>query len=143
MREFFLFGCAASDAAREIEICRALAGTPFVAGFEQRQDELLERLHKQLREKTYRPAPVKRVAIPKLGGGTRNLGIPSVRDRVVQQALVQKMNPIFEPLFADCSFGYRPGRSPHMAMRKVWQEIQEGNFWILDADLRAYLEGTA
>ena len=65
-----------------------------VAGFEQRQDELLERLHKQLREKTYRPSPVKRVAIPKLGGGTRNLGIPSVRDRVVQQALVQKMNPI-------------------------------------------------
>src|SRR5262249_56422118 len=48
------------------------------------------------------------------------------------------MNPIFEPLFADCSFGYRPGRSPHMAMRKVWREIQEGNFWIFDADLRAY-----
>jgi len=111
-----------------------------VAGFEQRQDELLERLHKQLREKTYRPSPVKRVAIPKLGGGTRNLGIPSVRDRVVQQALVQKMNPIFDPLFADCSFGYRPGRSPHMAMRKVWREIQEGNFWILDADLRAYFD---
>src|SRR6201987_4038269 len=111
-----------------------------VAGFEQRQDELLEKLHKQLREKTYRPSPVKRVAIPKLGGGTRNLGIPSVRDRVVQQALVQKMNPIFEPLFADCSFGYRPGRSPHMAMRKVWREIQEGNFWILDADLRAYFD---
>jgi group II intron reverse transcriptase/maturase len=83
---------------------------------------------------------VKRVAIPKLGGGTRNLGIPSVRDRVVQQALVQKMNPIFEPLFADCSLGYRPGRSPHMAMRKVWREIQEGNFWILDADLRAYFD---
>ena len=111
-----------------------------VAGFEQRQDKLLEGLHQQLREKTYRPSPVKRVAIPKLGGGTRNLGIPSVRDRVVQQALVQKMNPIFEPLFADCSFGYRPGRSPHMAMRKVWREIQEGNFWILDADLRAYFD---
>ena len=114
-----------------------------VAGFEQRQDELLERLHKQLREKTYRPSPVKRVAIPKLGGGTRNLGIPSVRDRVVQQALVQKMNPIFEPLFADCSLGYRPGRSPHMAMRKVWREIQEGNFWILDTDLRADLEAAS
>ena len=62
---------------------------------------------------------------------------------MVQQALVQKMNPIFEPLFADCSFGYRPGRSPHMAMRKVWREIQEGNFWILDADLRADLEAAS
>ena len=60
---------------------------------------------------------------------------------MVQQALVQKINPIFEPLFADCSFGYRPGRSPHMAMRKVWREIQEGNFWISDADLRAYFDG--
>jgi RNA-directed DNA polymerase len=66
--------------------------------------------------------------------------VPSVADRVVQQALVQKMTPIFEPLFADCSFGYRPGRSPHMAMRKVWREINEGNLWILDADLRSYLD---
>jgi RNA-directed DNA polymerase len=70
----------------------------------------------------------------------RNLGIPSVIDRVVQQALVQKMEPIFEPLFADCSFGYRPGRSPHLAMRKVWCEINEGNLWILDADLKSYFD---
>jgi group II intron reverse transcriptase/maturase len=101
---------------------------------------LLARLHEQLRDRTYRPRAVKRVAIPKAGGGTRNLGIPSVIDRVVQQALVQKMMPIFEPLFADCSFGYRPGRSPHMAMRKVWREINEGNLWILDADLRSYFD---
>jgi RNA-directed DNA polymerase len=111
-----------------------------IAAFTERQDELLARLHEQLRDRSYRPRAVKRVAIPKAGGGTRNLGIPSVADRVVQQALVQKMTPIFEPLFADCSFGYRPGRSPHMAMRKVWREINEGNLWILDADLRSYFD---
>lgn len=111
-----------------------------ITDFEERQEEYLTRLHSQLRDQTYRPRPVKRIAIAKLGGGTRNLGIPSVRDRVVQQALVQKMNPIFEPLFADCSFGYRPGRSPHMAMRKIWRELNEGNLWILDADLRAYFD---
>ena len=66
--------------------------------------------------------------------------VPSVCDRIVQQALVQKMNPIFEPLFANCSFGYRPGRSPHKAMRKVWREINEGNLWILDADLKSYFD---
>jgi RNA-directed DNA polymerase len=111
-----------------------------IAAFTEREEELIAKLHEQLRDRTYRPRAVKRVAIPKAGGGTRNLGIPSVADRVVQQALVQKMTPIFEPLFADCSFGYRPGRSPHMAMRKVWREINEGNLWILDADLRSYFD---
>jgi RNA-directed DNA polymerase len=111
-----------------------------IAAFTSREDDLLRQLHRQLRDGSYRPSPVKRVAIPKLGGGTRNLGIPPVVDRVVQQALAQKMLPIFEPLFADCSFGYRLGRSPHMAMRRVWCEINEGNLWILDADLRSYFD---
>src|SRR4029078_623128 len=80
------------------------------------------------------------VGIPKPDGGLRKLGIPSVTDRGGQQARGQRMDPLFEPYFADCSFGYRPGRSPHMAMRKVWQEINEGNFWILDADIRAFFD---
>ena len=111
-----------------------------VTAFEERAGEHLVTLNSQLRDGTYRPRPVKRVAIAKSDGGTRNLGIPCVRDRVVQQAMVQKMTPIFEPLFADCSFGYRPGRSPHMAMRKVWGEINEGNLWVVDADLRSYFD---
>ena len=111
-----------------------------IAAFADREEERLAALHRKLRDRSYRPSPVKRVGIPKPDGGLRKLGIPSVTDRVVQQALVQKMAPIFEPHFADCSFGYRPGRSPHMAMRKVWREINEGNFWILDADIRAFFD---
>ena len=108
--------------------------------FEERQAELPGHAARKPARPDLSTRPVKRVAIAKPGGGTRNLGIPSVTDRVVQQALVQKMNPIFEPLFADCSFGYRPGRSPQMAMRKMWREINEGNLWILDADLRSFFD---
>jgi len=107
-----------------------------ITAFSEREDELLAQLHERLRNRTYRPQPVKRVAIPKAGGGIRNLGIPSVADRIVQQALVQKMTPIFEPLLADCSFGYRPGRSPHKATRKVWREIN-GN-WELDSGFPSF-----
>ena len=79
-----------------------------IAAFANREEERLAALHRKLRDRSYRPTPVKRVGIPKPDGGVRKLGIPSVTDRVVQQALVQKMAPIFEPHFADCSFGYRP-----------------------------------
>ena len=61
-------------------------------------------------------------------------------DRVCQQALVQRLEPIFEPQMRDCSFGYRAGRSPHKAMRKVWRERHAGNVWIVDADLRQYFD---
>ena len=111
-----------------------------IEAFEARQDELLDLLHQKLRDDSYAPKPVKRVTIDKSDGGSRKLGIPSVMDRVVQQALVQRMEPIFEPTFADGSFGYRPGRSPHMAMRQVWRDINAGHVWILDADLRQFFD---
>jgi RNA-directed DNA polymerase len=111
-----------------------------VAEFEEGKGYYLDLLHRKLREGTYRPQPVKRVEIPKSDGGVRKLGIPAVMDRVCQQALVQRMEPIFEPGFQDCSFGYRLGRSPHDAMRKVWQELNEGNVWIVDADLRQFFD---
>jgi RNA-directed DNA polymerase len=108
--------------------------------FEACRDYYLDLLHRKLRDGTYRPKPVKRVEISKSDGGTRKLGIPSVLDRVVQQALVQRMEPIFEPMFMDCSFGYRKGRSLHGAMRKIWGELNAGYFWVVEADLRQFFD---
>jgi RNA-directed DNA polymerase len=111
-----------------------------IAQFEARQEFYLDLLHRKLREGTYWPQPVKRVEIPKSKGGVRKLGIPAVLDRVCQQALVQRMEPIFEPTFLDSAFGYRRGRSPHDAMRQVWGELNKGNVWIVDADLRQFFD---
>lgn len=111
-----------------------------ISRFEEHKGHYLDTLHRKLREGTYRPKPVRRVEIPKPAGGVRKLGIPAIFDRVCQQALVQRMEPIFEPNFADCSFGYRPGRSPHMAMREVWKALMAGYEWIVDADLRKFFD---
>lgn len=111
-----------------------------ITQFEERKTSYLDLVQRKLREGTYQPHPVKRVEIAKADGGVRKLGIPTVLDRVVQQALVQRMEPIFAPQFLECSFGYRKGRSPHSALRKVWQELQAGDHWIVDADLRAYFD---
>lgn len=111
-----------------------------IAAFEERKEYYLELLHRKLRDGTYQPKPVKRVEIAKSDGGIGKLGIPAVLDRVCQQALVQRMGPIFEPTFLDSSYGYRPGRSPHDAMRKVWQELNAGDGWIVDADLRQFFD---
>ena len=111
-----------------------------IAAFDEVAGEELERLYKELKENTYKSLPVRRVYIPKRGkpGEERPLGIPAIRDRICQQALKNRLEPIFEPEFNDCSFGYRPGRSPHDAMRKIWLEIMAGYHWILDADLKDY-----
>lgn len=111
-----------------------------IAAFEARKDHYLEVLQQRLREGTYQPKPVKRVEMGKSDGGKRQLGIPTIFDRVCQQALVQRMEPIFEPTFLDCNFGYRKGRSPHQAMRQVWQELQAGKVWIVDADIRQFFD---
>lgn len=111
-----------------------------ISSLEVKIEEELQKLHEELKMAEYKPLPVKRVYIEKQGkvGEKRPLGIPTIRDRVCQQALKNRLEPIFEEFFNDCSFGYRPNRSPHMAMRKIWREINEGNEWIVDGDLRDY-----
>src|SRR5215468_8415952 len=111
-----------------------------MAAFAAQQNQQLERLHGELKENAYQPLPVRQVPIEKRDkpGEYRMLGIPAIYDRVCQQALLNRLEPIFEPLFDEASFGYRRGRSTKDAMRKVWKEIDSGSEWIVDADLRDF-----
>jgi group II intron reverse transcriptase/maturase len=108
--------------------------------FEAQLGPQLDRLHRELKEDTYRPQPVRQHPIEKRDkpGEYRMLGIPTIYDRVCQQALLNRLQPIFEPVFDDASFGYRPGRSTRDALRKIWKEIHRGSEWIVDADLRDF-----
>lgn len=104
--------------------------------FEREHGRYLMVLQQRLAGGCYRPQPVRRVEIDKPGSaGKRPLGIPTVMDRVCQQALRQVLEPIFEPVFSEVSFGFRPGRSAHMAMRRIWGQLQAGGKWIVDADI--------
>jgi group II intron reverse transcriptase/maturase len=108
--------------------------------FAAQLDQQLDRLQSELKEDTYQPQPVRQVQIPKAGkpGEFRMLGVPTIFDRVCQQALLNRLEPIFEPVFDEANFGYRRGRSTKDAMRKVWKEIQGGREWIVDADLKDF-----
>jgi len=127
--------------ARAFEKVRRAQGAPGVDGqtihdFESGLSDELTRLINELRTKTYQPQPVRRVTIPKAGGGERNLGIPAVRDRVVQQALLDILQPIFDPEFHPSSYGYRPGRSCQQAVAKATMFIRQYNrHWAVDMDL--------
>jgi RNA-directed DNA polymerase len=112
-----------------------------IADFEANLDEELSRLQQELSNWTYQPSPVRRVEIPKLGGkGMRLLGIPTVRDRVVQATLKLLLEPIFDPHFSPNSYGFRPGRSQHQAVEAAQRMVNSGKPYVVDIDLWKFFD---
>ena len=102
--------------------------------------EQMPSLLAELQGGLYRPGAVRGVSIPKPGGGERDLGIPNVLDRMVQQALLQAMTPVFDPEFSDSSHGFRPGRTAHGALQQVRTSLREGMDWVVNVDLRKFFD---
>jgi RNA-directed DNA polymerase len=111
-----------------------------IACFATKQEQYLSELQEASKNGTYQPLPVKRVYIPKSDGTQRPLGIPAVKDRVVQAALKMVIEPIFEREFAGHSYGFRPGRGCKDALRSVDGALKEGKVWVVDADLKSYFD---
>ena len=120
-------------------------GAPGIDGM--KVEELPDHLRKhwegiraKLDRGSYVPSPVKRIEIPKANGGVRQLGIPTVLDRLIQQAVHQTLSPIFEPTFSPHSYGFRPGRNAHDAVKAAREYIETGNSWVVDIDLERFFD---
>lgn len=124
---------------------RSNKGAPGVDGMtvEALPDHLKahwESIRAKLEAGTYRPSPVRRVEIPKPNGGVRLIGIPTVQDRLIQQAMHQILSQEYEPRFSEHSYGFRPGRSAHDAVKAARENIEAGNTWVVDIDLAKFFD---
>lgn len=131
-----------AEALRRVERNAGAAGIDGMSAEELRSwlTDHWPLVRSQLDAGTYRPRPVKRVMIPKPSGGQRPLGVPTVLDRLIQQAVLQVLSPLFDPWFSVRSFGFRPGRSAHQAVEAARQSIADGAAWVVDLDLDAFFD---
>src|SRR5580700_5955384 len=129
-------------AFRNVRRNRGAAGVDreSIDAFESNLEDNLLALMRRLKEGTYMPLPLRRVHIPKGPGQTRPLGIPAVRDRVAQEVLRQLLSPLFERVFHDDSYGFRPGRNCHQAVERVLELHRQGYVHVLDADIKGFFD---
>jgi len=137
--------CERQNLLAALKRVRQNKGSPGIDGMTVKELPAFLKVHwLRLREEIlagrYRPHPVKRLAIPKPGGGERELGIPTVLDRFIQQALLQVLQPRFDPTFSDASYGFRPGRRAHDAVRRAQGYVQDGRRFVVDIDLEKFFD---
>lgn len=137
--------CASRNVMEAMEHVMANKGAPGVDGMtvHELREHLVRNwrtIESQLMAGTYKPQPVKRVEIPKPDGSMRKLGIPTVTDRTIQQAVLQVLQPIWEPTFSEHSYGFRPGRSAHQAVAQAQEYISQGKGWVVDIDLEKFFD---
>lgn len=136
---------AAPNMRQALKRVKSNQGSPGVDGMTVRElagylREHWSRLRQELLEGRYQPQPVRRVEIPKPGGGVRQLGIPTVLDRLLQQALLQVLSPLYEPTFSSHSYGFRPGKSALQALAAAREHVAAGHTWVVDLDLEKFFD---
>jgi group II intron reverse transcriptase/maturase len=130
---------------RAVKRVKQNKGSPGIDGMNVEEltphlEENWTRLRQELLAGTYQPQPVRRVEIPKATGGVRQLGIPTVVDRMIQQMILQVLQPMFDPTFSEHSYGFRPGRSAHDAVKTARAYVQGGRKWVVDVDLEKFFD---